>query len=195
MNFTRLDDQPWVFQATAEAGWLPGQSLTLFIEVDGSVGPSPVQVELAEALVHHGGALAKELEQALFDYLRWIRMKECPVEPAGVWAHLEAPQAWFDWASEETPPRLRLCWSLRPMNGDLVAVEVTPWQALGVGEFGASSLEALSFIRAQLEPSVPSDSAQGPLGRKTCHACRAVSFDVTPTCPSCGAPRWWADSP
>jgi hypothetical protein len=143
MNFTPLADQPYLLKATASVPWLPGGLLTLFIEDEAGEGPSAAQLTLAHKLV----------ENALFDYFRWIQMKTCPPQPAGVWALLEQPEALFDWRCDEAPPTFRLSWSVRPMDGDLVAVEVTPWEVVGVGEYGASELEKLSFIRAQLEPS------------------------------------------
>lgn len=191
MNFQRLVDQPDLFQATGVASWLPGQALTLFIEVE-SGAPSPSQLGLARQLLAHDSDLVAPLEQALFDYLRWSHVAACPSAPNGVWSLLQKPQAWFDWRCDDEPPTFQLSWSPAFDPDHSIAVQLTPWRVLGIGDFGASSLTPLAFIRAHLEPAADPTWEQCPLGRKTCPACGEVSFVVSATCPSCGAPRWWA---
>lgn len=40
-------------------------------------------------------------------------------------------------------------------------------------------------------PPAPRATAEPPLGRKTCRACNAVSFEQALTCPACDAAGWW----
>ncbi|MBX3231710.1 MAG: hypothetical protein KIT84_23210 [Labilithrix sp.] len=49
-------------------------------------------------------------------------------------------------------------------------------------------------VRARCEvvlPPAEAPTATPPLGRKTCRACAAVSFEQVLACPACGAAGWW----
>lgn len=64
--------------------------------------------------------------------------------------------------------------------------------------FGTAEEERVAFrVRARCELMKPPPeqwSAEPPLGRKTCHACSGVSFDLVSTCPTCGTAGWWNPS-
>jgi hypothetical protein len=59
-----------------------------------------------------------------------------------------------------------------------------------------TNAEALIPFRARarcevvLQPA-PQATVTPPLGRKTCRACDAVSFEEVLRCPTCGAEGWW----
>jgi len=53
------------------------------------------------------------------------------------------------------------------------------------------SFDAVLTLAGDAAPRVPDRSAECPAGRKACRACGAVSFEVTPTCPTCHAATWW----
>lgn len=53
------------------------------------------------------------------------------------------------------------------------------------------SFDTVLRLGGDAAPRMPDRSADCPLGRKECHSCKTVSFDVTPSCPKCGVGAWW----
>ncbi len=105
---------------------------------------------------------------------------------------------------------------LRPVTPQLVAEIVRHLEQFGWPKAGDGRLDAFHFRRDEsqlgtgvLEPvddpdaqrreaeSRKRNTIQGTcsLGRKVCQVCRAVSFEVSPNCPSCEATRWWQQRP
>jgi hypothetical protein len=83
---------------------------------------------------------------------------------------------------------------LGPMKRRLLDVTVTGTALRAVhGSDERVEVPVLVHARCELPPErvAPPPTADPPLGRKVCRACKAVSFEEVYACPSCGAQGWW----